>query len=199
MLISNYQLVTAIVNLTLGETMHRLFVPALSVAAAALLLALAPSHRLVAEDKGKVDDVASVERARKTVHMLDDIYKTAIVLVTDKYVQSKKDYPAGRIAVNWFKAISKKGSHEVRIIDASGEPYSDANVAKDDFDKEGIRQMKLGKAFYERVERRDGKSYLRAMTPVPVVMDKCIMCHENYKMAKPGEAIGALTYKVPID
>ncbi len=46
----------------------------------------------------------------------------------------------------------------VRIIDASGEPHSSANVAKDAFDKEGIGQMKLGKSFYDRVDRQDGKS-----------------------------------------
>ena len=169
------------------------------LAAAAILPLPGSSHRLAAQDKPKPDDPAAVERARKTVHMLDDVYKTAIVLITDKYVHTKKDYPAGRAAVNWFKAVSQKGTHEVRLIDASGEPYNEANVAKDDFDKEGIRQMKLGKAFYEQVKRQEGKSYLRAMTPVPVVMEKCIMCHEHYKSAQKGEAIGALTYKVPIE
>ncbi len=167
--------------------------------AASILPLLGLSLRSAAQDKRKREDPAAIERARKTVLMLDDIYKTAIVMVTDKYVHTKKDYPAGRLAVNWFKAISQKGSHEIRIIDASGQPYNEANVAKDDFDKEGIRQMKLGKAFYEQVERQDGKSYLRAMTPVPVVLQRCILCHENYKAAKKGEAIGALTYKIRIE
>jgi hypothetical protein len=182
-----------------GGTMRRFLVPLLSLAVAALWLSLGSSHRSAAQDSSQPESPAAVERARKTVKMLDGVYKTAIVLITDKYVQSKKDYPAGRIAVNWFKAISQDGTHEIRIIDASGEPHGAANVARDDFDKEGIRQIKLGKAFYDQVERKDGKSYLRAMTPVPVVMDKCIMCHDNYKTAKKGEAIGALTYKVLID
>jgi hypothetical protein len=30
-------------------------------------------------------------------------------------------------------------------------------------------------------------------------MEKCTMCHEHYKSAKPGEAVGALTYRVPIE
>jgi hypothetical protein len=179
--------------------MRPYFVLTMSVAIIALGLVPGSWRRTAAQGKENAEDQAAVERASKTVSMLDDIYKTGIVLITDKYVQTKKDYPAGRIAVNWFKAISKKGSHDIRIIDASGEPYNDANVAKDAFEKEGIRQMKLGKSFYEQVERKDGKSYLRAMTPVPVVMDKCIMCHEHYKNAKQGEAIGALSYKVPIN
>jgi hypothetical protein len=151
-----------------------------------------------ADESGK-PNAAAVERARKNVKMLDDVYKTAVVLITDKYVNTKKDLPAGRAAITLFKQISDKGWHEVRLIDATGTPYSDKNVAKDDFDREGLRELKGGKAFFDKVETKDGKAYLRAITPIPVVMDKCIMCHENYKDAKKGEPIGALTYTIPIE
>lgn len=147
----------------------------------------------------KAPDPAAVERARKTVRMLDDVYKSAIVLITDKYVHTKDDYPAGRIAVRWFDGISKKGWHEVRLIDATGEPYSPTNVAQDEFDKEGLRLLKSGKDFHDQIVVEDGKPYLRAITPVPVVMDKCVLCHSHYKQAKKGEPIGALTYKVLIE
>jgi hypothetical protein len=163
---------------------------------AALSLAV---DRVTGAGESKTPDPAAVERARKTVGMLDDVYKTTVVLITDKYVHSKKDYPAGRAAKQLFGAISKKGSHEVRLIDATGEPYDATNVAQDDFDQEGLKQLKAGKARYDQVIQRDGKPYLRAMTPIPVVMDKCIMCHDNYKHAKKGEPIGALTYLVPIE
>jgi hypothetical protein len=148
---------------------------------------------------GSKPDPAATARARKTVRMLDDIYKTAIVLITDKYVQSKKDYPAGRAAIRWLADVAKKGNPEARLIDATGDPYSPANVAADDFDKEGIKQLKAGKDYYDQVIDKGGKSYLRAITPIPVVMEKCILCHENYRMAKKGEPIGALTYTVPIE
>jgi hypothetical protein len=166
------------------------------------LVALATAWPVVApavpaaEEKA---DAAATERARKTVRMLDDIYKSAIVLITDKYVKTERDYPAGRAAVRWFADISKKGSHEVRIIDATGEPSAASNVARDDFDKEGIRQLKAGKSYYEQVIRKDGKTYLRAITPVPVVMAKCTMCHENYKTVKQGEPVGALTYSIAVE
>jgi len=159
-----------------------------------------PLTHLAAQQEQRAEpDAAAVERARKTVRMLDDVYKTAIVLITDKYVRDKKDYPAGRAAVAWFKAISKKGWHEVRIIDATGEPHNDANVAKDDFDREGIRQLKAGRSFYDDVVHVGGKDYLRAITPIPLVMEKCVMCHANYGAVKKGEPIGALTYKVPLE
>jgi hypothetical protein len=156
----------------------------------------APPALPAAPDK---PDPAAAERARKTVRMLDDIYKTAIVLITDKYVKDKRDYPAGRAAIKWFADISKKGSHRIRLIDATGEPYGAANVAEDDFDKEGVKQLKAGKAYYEQLIQEGGKPYLRAITPVPVVMDKCVLCHENYKGVKKGEPVGALTYTVPVE
>ncbi len=144
-------------------------------------------------------DKAALERSRKTVRMLDDVYKTAVVLITDKYVKGEKDFPAGRAAVKWFEMISAKGWHDVRIIDASGEPYNPANVAKDGFEKRGVAAIKGGKTYFDEVEMKDGKAYLRATTFIPVVMEKCVMCHANYKNAKKNEAIGALTYKVPIE
>jgi hypothetical protein len=165
---------------------------ALSVAASALFSA--PKE----EEKPKPDE-AAVNRARKTVRMLDDIYKTAIVLITDKYVNTKKDYPAGRAAVKWLNDIGKAGWPKTRLIDVSGEPYSDKNVAEDDFEKEAVKQIKSGKGYYEKIVEEGGKPHLRAMTAIPVVSERCIMCHENYKKAKKDEAVGALSYSVPIE
>ena len=167
-----------------------------SLGLAALVL---PSDRVTRAAENKAPEPAAVERARKTVGMLDDVYKSTIVLITDKYVHSKQDYPAGRAAKKLFGEISKRGSHEVRLIDATGEPYDAQNVAQDNFDWEGLKQLKAGKATYDQVVDRHGKPYLRAMTPVPVVMSKCVLCHDNYKNAKKGEPIGALTYTVPIE
>ncbi len=131
--------------------------------------------------------------------MLDEIYKDTIVLITDKYVNSSKDYPAGRAAVVLFRQISKGGSHQVRLLDVSGEPNNPANVASDDFEEAGVKQIKDGKDYYDQVVQKDGKSYYRAVTAVPVVMDKCIMCHENYRKVPKGQAIGAISYSIPLD
>jgi Protein of unknown function (DUF3365) len=149
-------------------------------------------------EKAKPDE-AAVKRARKTVRMLDDIYKTAIVLITDKYVKTKKDYPAGRAAIKWLNDVGKKGWPKTRLIDVSGDPYSPKNVADDDFEKEGVKQLKAGKDYYDKVVTEDGKTYLRAVTAIPVVSKRCIMCHENYKEAKKGAAVGALSYTVPVE
>jgi hypothetical protein len=150
-----------------------------------------------AEDKPAED--AAVARTRKQVKVLDDLYKTVIVMITENYVTEKSDLAAGAAFQHVFAAMKKAGHHEVRLLDATGEPYEDKNVAKDEFEKAAIAALKAGKPGYEQIVEKDGKRYLRVATPIPVVMKKCTMCHANYEKAKPGEAIGALGYTVPIE
>lgn len=145
-------------------------------------------------------DKAAVERSRKTVRMLDEVYKTAVVLITDKYVNDTDDFAAGSAAVALFQGVSKSGHQKVRLIDASGKPYEAANVAKEAFEKEGIKKLKAGAESYDEVVEVNGKYELRAVTPIPVVMDKCVMCHAHYADAKKkGEIIGAISYIIPIE
>jgi hypothetical protein len=147
----------------------------------------------------KKPSTAAVERTRKTVRMLDDVYKTTIVLITDKYVNSEKDFPAGSAAVALFSQIEKNGWHGVRLLDVTGDPYDSKNVAKDEFEKQGVGQLQAGRDYYEQIVEKDGKPYLRAMTPVPVVMQKCVMCHPHYANVKKGAAIGAVSYTLLIE
>ena len=165
----------------------------------ALTVLVAVTYPLFSTAKEKKAKDPAVERTRKTVRMLDDIYKTAVVLITEHYVNDEDDLPAGRAAIVLFDAIKKKGWHEVRLLDATGVPYDEKNVAKDDFDREAIKQLKAGKSFVDSVVKKNGKRYLRAATPIPVVMKKCVMCHENYAKAKKGEPIGLLSYTLPIE
>jgi len=170
-----------------------------TLAAALVLSGIATALIAAAPESSDKETQKDVERARHTVRMLDDVYKSTIVLITDKYVNTESDYPAGSAAVELFSAVTKKGWHGVRLIDVTGAPYKDTNVARDAFEKEGVKQLKAGKDYYEQVVEENGKRYLRAITPVPVVMQKCVMCHPHYEDAKKGEPIGAITYKMPLD
>ncbi len=98
-----------------------------------------------------------------------------------------------------FDSVQKAGFHDVRLIDASGEPYNDENIAKDKFEKAGIKALLAGKKGYEEVTYKKGKPYLRSMTAVPVVMKKCTMCHPNYEDVKPGVPVGVLSYTLEIE
>ncbi|MCA8989902.1 MAG: DUF3365 domain-containing protein [Planctomycetaceae bacterium] len=150
------------------------------------------------QSQGKKGD-AAVNRARKQALMLDDLYKTAVVIVTTNYVTESADLAAGDAFQALFKVMKDKGYHEVRLLDASGEPIDDDNIPKDGFEKKAVEAIKKGAANYEQVMVKDGKRYLQYATPVPVVMEKCIMCHDNYKDAPKGAAIGALSYTIPVE
>jgi hypothetical protein len=144
-------------------------------------------------------DEAAVARSRKVTQLLDNIFKQTIVLITDKYVHDESDFAAGSAAVLLFEKVSQSGDHQVRLLDATGEPYDPENVARDAFEREGIQRLKSGAKLHEQVVQVDGKPRLRTLTPVPVVMKKCVMCHEHYGQTKPGEVIGAISYIVPVE
>jgi hypothetical protein len=172
---------------------HRLALTTFSLSAA-----IGVGIALAADTTPAAPKDPQLEHARQTVRMLDDLYKTAVVLITENYVNEESDLAAGSAAKALFAAMKDKKWHEVRLLDATGEPYEAANAPRDDFEKKAVAQLKKGGQYVEEVVERDGKRYLRAATPVPVVLKKCVMCHENYKTAKPGEAIGALAYTLPI-
>jgi len=172
---------------------HSLFAAALLGLAGCLAWATVATY---AADKPKD---AALERTRKHTQELDDLYKTAIVLVTENYVKTESDLAAGTAFKLLFESMRKKGHHDARLIDATGEPYEPANEPADDFEKAAIKALKAGKPSYEQEIQKDGKRYLRMATIVPVVSKKCIMCHPAYEKAKPGEAIGAIGYIVPIE
>src|SRR5262245_30905552 len=143
------------------------------VAAAAALLAYVLVLSVVRSEE-KADD-AAVARTRKQVMMLDDLYKTAIVLVTEHYVDESSDLAAGSAFQKLFEAMRKKGHHDVRLLDATGQPYDDENLPRDEFEKAAIAALKAGKPTYEQVVNTNGKRYLKIATPIPVVMQKCTL------------------------
>jgi len=171
-----------------------------TLAALGLIATLGLAATLPAADEPKAGTKdKAVERARKEVKMLDGIYKNAIVLITTHYVTEKTDVPAGVAFKKLFETAKKEGWHEVRLLDATGDPYEPANVAKTDFEKKAIKEILGGKDYVDEVVKKDGKRYLQAATAIPVVMEKCVMCHEHYGDVPKGKAIGALGYIVPID
>ena len=138
-------------------------------------------------------------RTRQTVKMLDDIYKGGIVTITDKYVTEESEIPAGTAFKQIFAIAKAKGWHEVRLLDVTGDPYDDENVAVDDFEKRAVKKIAAGETFYEEIEDSQGQKYFRAMTAIPVVFEKCIQCHSNYEDVPAGQAFGALGYRIKIE
>ena len=152
-----------------------------------------------ADDKQADDADAAVKRARREVRMLDDIYKSAVVLITQNYVTEESDLPAGAAAKALFEMVKAKGWHEVQLLDATGDPIDEENAPDDDFEKAALKKILAGAGYYDQVEENDGKSVLRAATPIPVVLEKCIMCHDHYADVPEGQAIGMLGYTIPLE
>jgi hypothetical protein len=158
------------------------------------VLALVCGFGLVKAADVKKPDPAAVERARETVKMLDDLYKNAVVSITNVYVAEQNNTPAAAVAKDVFEAMHKKGWHTARLVDATGKPKRKANVAQTDFEKKAVSEMQAGKSYYEEIGEKDGKPVFRAATIVPAVVQQCVVCHG----VKQGGLLGAIVYEVPI-
>lgn len=176
------------------------------VALLALCMLFVFSIAVVGTEPGKEAGVesgspqdAAVKRTQKMVRMLDDLYKTAIVLITDTYVEDESSTPGISAAMALWETMDSNGWHKVRLVDATGDPYDNDNVAKSDFEKRAIKKLTTKTPYLDHVVTEGGKRYLEVVTQVPVVMDKCILCHANYADIPKGETIGAVSYRVLID
>lgn len=125
--------------------------------------------------------------------------KGGIVTITDKYVTEDSEIPAGTAFKQIFAIAKEKGWHEARLLDLTGEPYSDENVPVDEFELRAAKKVAAGTGFYEEIEEAEDGKYFRAMTAIPVVMEKCIRCHSNYEDLPEGQAIGAMGYRLKIE
>jgi hypothetical protein len=147
----------------------------------------------------KPDDIAmekAVDRARQTVKMIDDLYKTFIVLITEEYVKDPKMFSAATLSKMVFEIMSKKGWHVARLLSASDVPLNPDNIPKDDFERDAMKAIVSGKTYYEKVIMIDNEIYLMAATSVPVVVPGCMICHPDKRV---GDLIGAISYRIPLD
>ncbi len=169
---------------------------ALVLAGLAAAVALGPGARpeVVAADQ-KDPDPAAVERTRATVKLLDDVHKGYVVMITDTYVKAKEKTPAAAVVKKVFAHLEKAGHGTGRLIDVTGQPLREGNVAKTEFEKKAAAAIKGGKPYFDEVATKDGKPVLRAATVVPAVMPACVDCHPHVKQ---GEVLGALIYEIPI-
>jgi hypothetical protein len=142
-------------------------------------------------------DTAAVDRTRKQILMLDDLYKTAVVAITEHYVNDPSTLSAASAAKVLFAAMEKNGWHEARLLGFTDVLFNASeNAPKDEFENKAKEALLGGAANYEEVVSKGGKDYLRMATAVPVVMEKCIMCHADFK-DKQG-AIGAIAYTMEL-
>lgn len=136
-----------------------------------------------------------LERAREQVKMLDDLYKTAVVSITERYVGKQDEQPAIMVAKDVFGAMRKQGWHSAKLLDATGDPMNESNAPQTDFEKAAVKEINAGKPYFDRVVGEGKDRRLLAATVVPVVNKKCAICHNHRKV---GEVLGFIRYDVPI-
>lgn len=170
-----------------------------SLLAFGMVLFVFLSQSSIAQDKSesKKPEDPALARAQKQAKMLDTLYKTAIVLITENYIDGKESLAAGDAFQALFKSMKDNGYHEVRLLDATGDAYDSDNEPKTDFEKKAVKSLLDGKPIYEQVVTESDKRYLLSATPIPVVMEKCTWCHSHYAGVK--GPIGALGLKIPLE
>jgi hypothetical protein len=166
-------------------------VSAALVGAGAIVLSLGTASVAAGSD-------AAVERTRQEVKMLDDLFKTAVVYITEHYVKdaSQPEFSAAVTSKALFAAMKGKGWYDVRLVGLTDTLYNEDDKPNDAFEKASAKKLLGGATWSEEVTEKAGKRYLRVATAIPVVMEKCTMCHENFKGNKGN--VGALSYTVPL-
>lgn len=160
-------------------------------------LVVAGLSLVLAHEITVADEDPEVTRTRQHVEMLDTLYKTAIVLITDKYVTDPSKFSGASAAKMMFDAMKESGYHEVRLVGLTDVMVNPGiNAPQDAFEEAAKEKILAGEATHEEVVTIDGKRYLRKATAVPVVLERCVMCHGNF--AGNDGAIGSLMYTVPL-
>ncbi|WP_158633565.1 hypothetical protein [Tautonia sociabilis] len=158
---------------------------------AVLSAAMAGGPAREAREGGEAEGDPAVERARREVRMLDTLYKTAVVSVTDTY---RRGQPAIMVAKDVFKAMDEGGFHSARLVDASMAPLGVDNDPKTDFERRAAEAMRRGETYLDEVVGEGEGRRLLAATVVPAVHPRCAECHG----VEEGDLLGFIRYEVPI-
>jgi hypothetical protein len=175
--------------MTMRMVSRRFFCVGCFATAAALLAMALSSPRLRAAEPAPAGG-PELERAREQVKMIDELYKNAVVSITNKY----NGPPAIKVAKDVFAAMEKSGWHKAKLIDATGVPQNEANLPQTAFEKRAVKAIQAGKPYYEEVAGEGIERTLYAATVVPAVTQKCATCHG----VNQGDLLGFIRYEIPV-
>lgn len=125
--------------------------------------------------------------ARRTVHMMNDIYVTGVLTAHEMYVRE----PGNPAAVTWGKQVIRqiraKGWPDAHIFDVTGRPLNPDNNPRDAFEKAAGAAFKSGRPALEKVESR----VFRYATPIRITDASCLSCHVRNKV---GDLLGGISF-----
>jgi hypothetical protein len=157
----------------------------------AMVLGVSSGRATPDEPTGGPEADPAVERAREHVQMLDALYKTAVVSITEKY---QRGQPAIMVAKDVFEAMEEAGHHSARLVDATEVPLGEGNDPETEFETRAAEAMRKGETYLEAIVEEGEDRRLLAATVVPAVHHRCAVCHG----VDEGDLLGFIRYDVPI-
>lgn len=146
---------------------------------------------LAGDDSKRPTEDPAVARARDQVKMLDELYKTAVVSITERFPRGQ---PAIMVAKDMFYAMENSEHHSAKLVDASGAPLGADSEPETAFEEKAAEAMQNGETYLDQVVGEGDNRRLLAATVVPAVHQRCAECHGVEK----GDLLGFIRYEVPI-
>ena len=129
--------------------------------------------------------------------MLDDLYKTVVVLITEHYVKDQTmRYPAASASKALFAEMKKKGWHEVRLLGLTDKLFNPENKPSDAFEQAAAKSCLQGRRAMKRSSRKVESATCASQPGYLSSWSNVVMCHPTWKGNKGN--IGSLSYTVPV-
>lgn len=130
----------------------------------------------------------SLEEARRTVRLMNDIYVTGVLTAHKMYAHE----PGSAAAIAWGKQVIKevngKGWPKARVFAFTDKMLNPENQVADDFEKQAAAAFGKGQPTFEQVTPG---SY-RYATPIRLAAESCLTCHVRNKL---GDLVGGVSYE----
>lgn len=158
-----------------------------SLLAMALALSCLPLSNAVRADSPEIDTDA-VQTARETTESLINALLAAVLDITSRTT-------AENVVPN-SQAISLLLPHArpaYRLLDITGEPIDPRNRPRGRAEREAAERAAQGEST-EILRRRALKTYV----PLPLAVENCVACHDNYAGLELGTIVGVIAVKAPL-
>ncbi len=163
----------------------------LAASAAGVIASISVASQATGAEEPVAPKKMTLEQARRTVSMLNDLYVNSVVVTHSTYVKDPGTPAAAVVARKVFEAMAEKGWPKTRWLSTTGRQFNPDAKPKDQFEKDAVVALKKGQARFERVEN----GQLRVATLIPLVDKSCQMCHTKDKV---GDPIGGLSYTIDL-
>ncbi len=136
---------------------------------------------------------------RSFAALLADSHHDLLARHTENYVREDTDVSACEMLQEQFAGLAAKGHGEFRLLALTTEPMVETSRPASDFEILAAKQLRSGKASFERTAMQNGQSFLNAASAIRVSSKRCALCHPNFKDLPADQAVGAFSYHMPLN